>query len=78
MTPEELLAECPDLTAEESRAWLAFAAHRERKLATLPAHVEQTITDEFYGEVNCSFTHSIVFSASEQIRKTSCTVFGPT
>jgi S-DNA-T family DNA segregation ATPase FtsK/SpoIIIE len=33
---------------------------------------------EIYGEVNCSFTHSMVFSASEQIRKTSCTVFGPT
>ena len=45
MTPEELLAECPDLTADDSRAWLAFAAHRERKLATLPAHVERTITD---------------------------------
>ena len=45
MTPEELLAECPDLTAEDSRASLAFAADRERKLATLPAHVERTITD---------------------------------
>ena len=37
MTPEELLAEFPDLTAEDVRACLAFAADRERRLATLPA-----------------------------------------
>ena len=37
MTPDELLAEFPDLTAEDIRACLAFAADRERKLATLPA-----------------------------------------
>ena len=37
MTQEELLAEFPDLTAEDIRACLAFAADRERKLATLPA-----------------------------------------
>ena len=36
MTQEELLAEFPDLTAEDVRACLAFAADRERKLATLP------------------------------------------
>ena len=36
MTQEELLAEFPDLTAEDIRACLAFAAERERKLATLP------------------------------------------
>ena len=36
MTQEELLAEFPDLTAEDIRACLAFAADRERKLATLP------------------------------------------
>ena len=36
MTHEELLAEFPDLTAEDIRACLAFAADRERKLATLP------------------------------------------
>ena len=35
-TQEELLAEFPDLTAEDVRACLAFAADRERKLATLP------------------------------------------
>jgi uncharacterized protein (DUF433 family) len=35
MTQEELLAEFPDLTAEDIRACLAFAADRERKLATL-------------------------------------------
>ena len=37
MTSEELLAEFPDLTAEDIRACLAFAADRERRLATLPA-----------------------------------------
>jgi uncharacterized protein (DUF433 family) len=36
MTHEELLAEFPDLTAEDIRACLAFAADRERKLASLP------------------------------------------
>ena len=37
MTPEELVAEFPDLTLEDIRACLAFAADRERKLMTLPA-----------------------------------------
>jgi uncharacterized protein (DUF433 family) len=37
MTPQELVAEFPDLTLEDIRACLAFAADRERKLATLPA-----------------------------------------
>ena len=37
ITQEELLAEFPDLTAEDIRACLAFAADRERKLANLPA-----------------------------------------
>jgi uncharacterized protein (DUF433 family) len=37
MKQEELLAEFPDLTADDIRACLAFAADRERKLATLPA-----------------------------------------
>ncbi len=36
MTQEELLAEFPDLTAQDICACLAFAADRERKLATLP------------------------------------------
>ena len=36
MTETELLAEFPDLTVEDIRACLAFAADRERKLATLP------------------------------------------
>ncbi|MGE5215716.1 MAG: DUF433 domain-containing protein [Chloroflexota bacterium] len=36
MTEADLLAEFPDLTAEDIRACLAFAADRERKLATLP------------------------------------------
>jgi len=37
MMHEELLADFPDLTEEDIRACLAFAADRERKLATLPA-----------------------------------------
>jgi uncharacterized protein (DUF433 family) len=36
MTHDELLREFPDLTEEDIRACLAFAADRERKLATLP------------------------------------------
>lgn len=38
MTEEEILAEFPDLTAEDIKACLAFAADRERKLATLPQY----------------------------------------
>lgn len=36
MTEAELLEEFPDLTSDDIRACLAFAADRERKLATLP------------------------------------------
>ncbi len=35
MTPEEIVAEFPDLTLEDIRACLAFAADRERKLAVI-------------------------------------------
>ncbi len=35
MTQEQILAEFPDLTVEDIRACLAFAADRERKLASL-------------------------------------------
>ena len=38
MTEEEILADFPDLTSEDIKARLAFAADRERKLATLPEH----------------------------------------
>jgi uncharacterized protein (DUF433 family) len=38
MTEGEILAEFPDLTAEDIRACLAFAADRERRLATLPQY----------------------------------------
>jgi uncharacterized protein (DUF433 family) len=37
MSQEEILADFPDLTVEDIRACLAFAADRERRLATLPA-----------------------------------------
>ena len=37
MSPEAIVAEFPDLTLEDIRACLAFAADRERKLAVLPA-----------------------------------------
>ncbi|MEO6725294.1 MAG: DUF433 domain-containing protein [Blastocatellia bacterium] len=35
MTPEEIVDEFPDLTLKDIRACLAFAADRERRLATL-------------------------------------------
>ncbi|MDX1997371.1 MAG: DUF433 domain-containing protein [Thermoanaerobaculia bacterium] len=37
MTPAEVLADFPDLTEEDLRACLAFAADRERRLMTVPA-----------------------------------------
>ena len=37
MSVEEILADFPDLTAEDVRACLAFAADRERRLWVLPA-----------------------------------------
>lgn len=37
MSEKKLLAEFPDLTSKDIRACLAFAADRERKLASLPA-----------------------------------------
>lgn len=37
MSPEEIVSEFPDLTVEDIRACLAFAADRERKLFTFPA-----------------------------------------
>jgi len=36
MSPEEVLADFPDLTSEDIKACLAFAADRERKLMTIP------------------------------------------
>ncbi len=36
MTQEQLLRDFPDLRAEDIQACLAFAADRERKLASLP------------------------------------------
>jgi uncharacterized protein (DUF433 family) len=38
MSEAEILANFPDLTAEDIKACLAFAADRERKLASLPDH----------------------------------------
>ena len=37
MTESEILADFPDLTTEDLRACLAFAADRERRLASIPA-----------------------------------------
>src|SRR5262245_7527340 len=37
MSAEEILADFPDLTAEDVRACLAFAADRERRLWVVPA-----------------------------------------
>ena len=36
MTEEEILRDFPDLTAEDIKACIAFAADRERKLMTIP------------------------------------------
>ena len=37
MTEEEILKDFPDLTREDLKACIAFAADRERKLMTVPA-----------------------------------------
>lgn len=37
MTPEQIVTDFPDLTVEDIRACLAFAADRERKLVKIPA-----------------------------------------
>jgi uncharacterized protein (DUF433 family) len=37
MTADEIIADFPDLTAEDIRACLAFAADRERRLWVIPA-----------------------------------------
>lgn len=37
MTEKEILADFPDLTHEDLKACIAFAADRERRLMTVPA-----------------------------------------
>jgi len=37
LTEDEILADFPDLTREDFKACIAFAADRERKLMTVPA-----------------------------------------
>ena len=37
MTEQQILADFPDLTSEDIRACLAFAADRERRLLGIPA-----------------------------------------
>jgi uncharacterized protein (DUF433 family) len=37
MSEAQILADFPDLTRDDIKACLAFAADRERKLATIPA-----------------------------------------
>ena len=37
MTEEQILEDFPDLTHQDIKACLAFAADRERKLVTIPA-----------------------------------------
>jgi uncharacterized protein (DUF433 family) len=37
MTPDQIVADFPDLTLSDIRACLAFAADRERKLVKVPA-----------------------------------------
>ncbi len=36
MTEDEILADFPDLTREDFKACIAFAAERERRLAVIP------------------------------------------
>jgi len=36
MSEEEIIRDFPDLTREDIRAYLAFAADRERKFASIP------------------------------------------
>ena len=38
MSEEEILSDFPDLARDDIKACLAFAAERERKLASLPEH----------------------------------------
>ena len=37
MTPEQIVGDFPDITVEDIRACLAFAADRERRLVKVPA-----------------------------------------
>ena len=37
MTEQQIIADFPDLTIEDIRACLAFAAERERRLTSIPA-----------------------------------------
>jgi len=37
MSEDEIIHDFPDLTTEDIRAWLAFAADRERRLLAIPA-----------------------------------------
>jgi uncharacterized protein (DUF433 family) len=37
MSDEQILADFPDLTREDLKACIAFAADRERRLTTIPA-----------------------------------------
>ena len=37
MTQEQILADFPELTADDIRACLAFAAERERRIMSIPA-----------------------------------------
>lgn len=37
MTEDQILADFPDLTRDDLKACIAFAADRERKLVTVPA-----------------------------------------
>ena len=44
MTEEEILSDFPDLTREDLKACIAFAADRERKLMTIPAALSYCLT----------------------------------
>jgi uncharacterized protein (DUF433 family) len=47
MREEEILRDFPDLTSEDIRACLAFAADRERKLVSLPLREAASRSESF-------------------------------
>lgn len=48
MTEEKILEDFPDLTHNDIRACLAFAADRERRLAVLPQYENYCLTISFH------------------------------
>lgn len=58
MTVEEILKDFPDLTGEDIRACLAFAADRERRLAWFPRH-ETVVRPESFREFGRTLAYGV-------------------